>query len=145
MKSDHQLRIEEKVGHTIRSKPEIPSESERRLAAVLVLEEARELIHGLGFEITQVGEANKDLKITDTPIREPSLTAIADGCGDLSVVTIRILSVIGIPDTTLLELVDQNNLDKFRPGSYQRSESSRPITNRQLSLNLFLTSRIPDV
>ena len=50
------------------------------------------------------------------PYAQPNLVAIADGCADLSVVTIGTLVACGIPDRDLLWEVDVNNLKKFAPG-----------------------------
>jgi len=53
---------------------------------------------------------------------EPDLIEIADGCADISVVTIGTLSACGIDAEPLLELVDRNNLAKFGPGHSRRED-----------------------
>ncbi len=77
----------------------------RRLRARLILEEALETIQGLGFHVP-VGEISEHEKGFD-------LVAVADGCADLSVVNTGTLIACGVPDESLLQLVDSNNIAKF--------------------------------
>lgn len=104
----------------------VPDARTRLLRAQLILEECLETINALGVsvyddirdddpefnEMLTVGMENLVLKVT----HEPDLVEIADGCADISVVTIGTLMACGIPDKELLELVDNNNLAKFGPG-----------------------------
>jgi hypothetical protein len=97
-----------KARQVVPATPTVPEEKIRLLRARLILEEACETIHALGFGL-QVGE----LKPRPGGI---DLVDIADGCGDLSVVTIGTLSACGIEDEPVLREIDENNLTKFRPG-----------------------------
>lgn len=124
MKSDHQKRIEEFMllaKQEVPSKPTLPSVEVRRLRAKLILEEAIETIHGLGFEL------QFDLYNSRNPVdgygelqlvefSEGDLEEIVDGCCDISVVTYGTLSACGVPDLPFIEEVDNNNLAKFGPG-----------------------------
>lgn len=120
MKTDHQNRIEKFMNlakQDVPSEPSLPDPETCRLRASLILEEALETIDGLGCEVLYERSNNltkSNLSIVN--VKEPSLVDIADGCADISVVTIGTLSACGIPDKKLLEIVDQNNLDKFGEG-----------------------------
>ena len=126
-KSEHQQRIEQFMrlaGQNLPISPEIPTKEVRLLRAKLILEEALETIHALGILVTR-NVTHDDGSIVDYPlylkseclrfsdIGPVSLEEIADGCADLSVVTIGTLSACGIHDKELLEIVDQSNLAKF--------------------------------
>jgi predicted HAD superfamily Cof-like phosphohydrolase len=129
MKSNHQLRIEAMMnaaGQELPATPVIPNEDVRRLRAMLILEEALETCEALGFRLGCNGsvptEPLKDaIKRGDFFYEavEPDLVEIADGCADISVVTIGTLSACGIADNPILEAVDQNNLEKFGEGGYR--------------------------
>lgn len=128
MKSAHQQRIEKFMklaGQQIPEKPTIPSLEVRKLRASLVLEEAIELINGLGFCLRD--------KINDGPVLtidnfeyvesiKPNLEKIADGVADVSVVSIGTLTACGIEDQEIIEEVDNNNLAKFGPGHSKRAD-----------------------
>ncbi len=96
------------------------------LRANLILEEAKETIEALGFEINlvPVHEIGYGTRKEATLIEkfEPNLKEIADGCADISVVTIGTLIACGIHDAELLKAVDRNNLDKFGPGHSIRED-----------------------
>ncbi len=97
--------------------PFIPDEKVRLLRARLIHEESTETIHGLGcYVVPGTGE------VAISPVHEPDLVEIADGCADISVVTTGTLIACGIPDAALLELVDRNNLAKFGPGHLIRPD-----------------------
>ena len=138
MKSEHQLRVEQFMNKAaqmapgkqgVPDRPMVPSKEVRLLRAKLILEEALETVEALGFcvEDPDGGVVDKDydvvplwkwmgskfLPVTDADI---NLDEIADGCADLSVVSIGTLSACGILDKPILECVDQNNLEKFGPG-----------------------------
>jgi len=100
--------------------PKIPDYDTRCLRAKLILEEALETINALGLHI----EIDLD-KIYEYK-KEINLTEIADGCADLSVVTIGTLSACGIDDFGLLALIDENNLKKF-DGNYKIDEKGKVI------------------
>lgn len=126
MRTKHQQRIEEmmtKAGQDRPPAPVIPNEDIRRLRAMLILEEALETCEALGFRLTYenstpIIEAVKSGTFVYAPT-EPNLEEIADGCADISVVTIGTLSACGIDDEPLLEEVDKNNLQKFGEGGYR--------------------------
>ena len=146
MKSEHQLRVEQFMNHkacgqAVPDRPTVPDAKTRLLRAQLILEEALETVEALGFcvvvnegdieaETYLDGESIKGEKITFAPNvigkwpefhvvtdSDINLDEIADGCADLSVVSIGTLSACGIPDKPILECVDQNNLEKFGPGA----------------------------
>ena len=119
--TDHQRRIEEFMrggSQKIPAYPCVPSEAVCKLRARLIFEEAMEAIDGLGFMIEE--DFSDDDNINGfTLIRHESpvdIEKVADGCADISVVTIGTLSSFGIKDALLLREVDRNNLDKFRNG-----------------------------
>jgi predicted HAD superfamily Cof-like phosphohydrolase len=125
----HQRRVEEFMRlaeQEVPKTPTIPSEEVRILRAKLIMEEAFETIEkGLGVSI-EVGvgisvETNID-SLTFRLNGEPNLLEIADGCADLSVVTIGTLSACGIKDGPLLREVDRTNLMKFEEGGYKRED-----------------------
>ena len=104
MKTDHQKRVVElmrRAGQELPGKPMIPSLAVRQLRANIILEETLETLDGLGFAV--------------------KLNCV-DGCGDVSVVTIGTLSAFGVSDGPILQAIDQNNLEKFGPGSYRRED-----------------------
>ena len=116
------LRAKQDVPHSVT----MPDENVRRLRAKLILEEALETIEGLGFYLTHSNAAHDPigddmLHLIPKP-GGPLMVEIVDGCADLSVVTIGTLIACGVPDLRLLELVDENNLQKFGPGGYRRDD-----------------------
>lgn len=129
-KSRHQKRIESfmlHAGQEVKPSPGIPSEEVRILRAKLILEEALETIKALGIGV--------DITIPGCPIEVldegflnfyidgfANLVEIADGCADISVVTIGTLSSCGIHDVELFDEVDKSNLAKFERGSYKRED-----------------------
>ena len=124
-KTPHQQRIEQFMRlakQRVPQLPEMPSEKTRELRAKLIMEEALETIDALGVDVTcgntYVSKDNVHLFAT----HPPNLVEIADGCADISVVTIGTLSACGIPDQGLLEMVDKNNLEKRGNGSYIRPD-----------------------
>ena len=134
MNTPHQQRIEEMMGlmgQSVPTEPTIPDESTRLLRAKLIMEECLETIEALGFYPCLVGidshgdreEYSLDeYKMSFPAYGSPDLTEIADGCADISVVTIGTLSACGIKDQPILETVDENNLTKFGEGSYRRDD-----------------------
>ena len=142
-KSLHQQRVEyfmKLASQEVPAEATMASDKVRKLRAKLVFEEAMELINGLGVEITfHMSGDGVDLSINDptAPKDKPDLRVrshefevvadgdfeeIADGCCDVSVVTIGTLSAFGLSDEPLLKLTDENNLDKFRPGHSIRED-----------------------
>lgn len=115
MRSEHQKRIDEfmrKAGQEVPKTPSIPSDEVRRLRANLILEESLETVEALGFE-AEVTYNQRKRTVTLHARRTPDLVEIADGCADISVVTIGTLSACGISDQELIEEVDRSNLAKF--------------------------------
>ena len=120
MKSEHYCRIEEfmKLAQQEMPKhPKIPSKEVRELRAKLIFEECKETIRALGFSMYDGAEG-----LTLDSIYKPKLVEIADGCADISVVTIGTLIACGIHDKELLECVDKNNLEKFGEGHSIRED-----------------------
>lgn len=102
----------------------MPDAKTRELRARLILEEAMETIQALGVSILNP-RFSRNITFDDLTLEathEPDMVEIADGCADISVVTIGTLVACGIPDRGLLELVDMNNLAKFGPGGYRRAD-----------------------
>lgn len=114
-KTKHQQRIEEfmlKAGQEVPESPTIPSKEIRELRAALIMEECLETIRALGF-VPVVDDQEMTQEVRFVEVQAPDLEQIADGCADISVVTIGTLSACGIPDKKLLRMVDKSNLAKF--------------------------------
>lgn len=126
MKTPHQKRIEKFMRLAKQQVPDCPTIPEPeilRLRAALILEEAMETIDALGCEVLVNNTFSLEKgKYCIINTHKPSLEEIADGCADISVVTIGTLSACGLPDKKLLEMVDKNNLDKFGEGHSFRSD-----------------------
>jgi predicted HAD superfamily Cof-like phosphohydrolase len=133
-KSGHQKRIEDfmrKAGQEVPCEPTIPDPDVRLLRAKLIFEEAMETIFALGVDVMVAPQPQQrdpvalhdgfyELKINEN--RLPDMIEIADGCADISVVTIGTLSACGIADKSLLKEVDESNLRKFGPGCSKRDD-----------------------
>ena len=110
------------AGQGTPSQPTVPDEPTALLRARIILEEALEAVDALGVTASFIpGMTNSPVLELKKNIRlefdhEPDLVAIADACADISVVTIGTLVTCGIPDNGLLELVDNNNMTKFKDG-----------------------------
>lgn len=127
--SEHQIRVAQfmaRAGQDLPETPAVPSIGVRLLRAKLILEECLETIEALGFTpILGQGLTPIDMgSITFKPDLVPNLVEIADGCADISVVTIGTLLACGIGDLPLLREVDRSNLDKFR-GDAHRGENGK--------------------
>jgi predicted HAD superfamily Cof-like phosphohydrolase len=144
-KTPHYQRVEELM-RRIEGQPShlpapiVPDAKTRALRAKLIFEEAMETINALGVEISfpnynaGVGILLNEIKgegkaeviehefNTVLADDEVSLEEIADGCADVSVVTMGTLVACGIPDDDLLQLIDTTNLDKFGPGHTIRED-----------------------
>ncbi len=115
--NDHQVRVEmfmEQAGQATPDRPTIPDEDTRRLRASLILEECIETIEALGFQLMPDG--------TLSAYGDCDLVEVADGCADISVVTMGTLSACGIDAHDLLEEVDRTNLAKFSEGGHRRED-----------------------
>lgn len=132
--SEHYARVREfmkKAGQTTPDVPEIPSLEIRQLRARLILEEALETIAALGLiplqwedgEQRQVISMDEEIgnRVTFEPhmTKKPNLVEIADGCADISVVTIGTLIACGVKDADLLRVVDESNLAKFKGDAHR--------------------------
>lgn len=126
-----------KAGQVVRTTPEIPTESERKLRAMLIMEECLETIQALGVDVDLryhgVGAGGfipLDKKMLVYKINERrgcNLVQVADGCADISVVTYGTLISCGIADVELIEEVDRSNLDKFRGDAHRDPETGKWI------------------
>lgn len=113
-KTLHYQRVEEFMvlaNQANPSQPELPTLSVRLLRCKLIIEEVRELVNALGFDCVICDPYERN----DCTSPSFQLVEIADGCADLSVVTIGTLIACGISDKPILEAVDENNLAKFKP------------------------------
>ena len=115
----------QKVGQDTPEKLTVPPADVRTLRARLILEEALETIHAMGVTVRAGGlsgpvieERHLHFDVTD----DVDPVEVADGCAEISVVTIGTLISFGIDDEPLLEEVDASNLRKFEPGSYRRDD-----------------------
>ena len=120
----HQARVEkfmQLAKQQLPKEPKLPDRDVRLLRAKLILEEALETVTALGFTTDVAGfeiadKADFTEYIDFIENGRESLEEIADGCCDISVVTMGTLSACGLKDQSLLEAVDENNLEKFGPG-----------------------------
>jgi len=133
-KTGHQKRIEKFMrlaDQDIPCEPTEPSPEVRLLRAKLIFEEAMETISALGVDImvdqmyaqhgpVPIHDGMYNLKVN--PRRKFDMIEVADGCADVSVVTIGTLSACGIADKPLLKEVDESNLRKFGPGCSKRGD-----------------------
>ncbi len=133
MQTSHQKRIESfmrKAKQELPGSPTVPSREVLQLRAKLILEEALETIHALGCTAysdvdgvpVYFGQDESNSLDIEGATQPPNLAEIADGCADISVVTIGTLSACGIQDKALLEETDRNNLAKFGPGHVIRED-----------------------
>lgn len=132
MKTVHQQKIEEMMFKAGQDLPSVPTrhvtKEVRTLRARLILEECLETIKALGIRLQlDVSDVSRML-ILEPKVdhftyviddRSFNLYEIADGCADISVVTIGTLSAFGLDDHEVLDEVDENNLKKFGPGGYR--------------------------
>lgn len=131
-KSEHQKRVEKFMGHAeqvVPIQPMIPDQRTRKFRAKIILEEALEAIHGLGFSVKlPPGErvlTEECYDLSNDGHLPPDLIEIVDGCCDLQVVTTGTLSACGVPDQLVQWEVDQNNLAKFGKGGYRRESDGK--------------------
>ncbi len=114
--------------HDIRKRPvpALPDEQTRLLRAKLIMEEAVETVEALGFQVQVIPGEDEPITFRPHPVHKPDLVEILDGCADIFVVTTGTLVACNVPDKKLLEIVDENNMDKFKPG-HSFSESGKLI------------------
>ena len=125
MPTEHYQRVKafmRKAGQDTPTDVVIPDASARLLRARLILEEALETVQALGvtvqFKGVEVTLDSCECNVHDSV----DLEGVADGCADISVVTIGTLIAFGIDDEQLLREVDEANLRKFGPGGYARED-----------------------
>ena len=112
----------QKVGQDTPAGAAVPDEKTRILRAKLILEEALETVEALGVRVHTKGVEVTEEGVDYSGDGEVNLQEVADGCADISVVTIGTLIAFGIADEPLLEEVDASNLRKFGEGSYRRED-----------------------
>ena len=125
----HQARVKAMMdgyGQEVPGTPTISDEDTRILRARLILEEALETIKdGLGVTVNLNWEDGRAScvhhlffeSLSYKADLKPDLVELADGCADLSAVTVGTLLAHGIADRELLEEVDANNMAKIATGS----------------------------
>ncbi|MBT5250426.1 MAG: hypothetical protein P8H65_01150 [Rhodothermales bacterium] len=112
----------QKVGQDTPEGAVVPDEKTRILRAKLILEEALETVDALGVHVHIEGIEIVEEGLQYSGGGEINLQEVADGCADISVVTMGTLIAFGIDDEPLLEEVDASNLRKFGEGSYRRED-----------------------
>jgi len=125
MPTPHYDRIKafmQKVGQATPEKATIPDKKTRILRAKLILEEALETVEALGVRVHIGGTEVLEEGLVYADSGQVDLQEVADGCADISVVTMGTLIAFGIDDEPLLEEVDESNLRKFGEGSYRRED-----------------------
>ena len=112
----------QKVGQDTPEGAVVPDEKTRILRAKLILEEALETVDALGVHVHIEGIEIVEEGLQYSGGGEINLQEVADGCADISVVTMGTLIAFGIDDEPLLEEVDASNLRKFGEGNYRRED-----------------------
>lgn len=136
--------------------PSWPDIDTRVLRARLILEECLETVTALGCNIMVPVDSgagayfveikHDDVKITPSHIQPKGtpedLVEVADGCCDIRVVTTGTLSACGLADGVIQQEVDQNNLEKFKPGHMFREDGKliKPPNHKKPNLHRFLFS-----
>lgn len=112
----------QKAGQEVPTSPTLPSLEVRKLRAKLILEEALETVHALGFSVQydNYNSRNHDVLFVDE--NDPNIEEVIDGCCDVKVVTTGTLVAFGLPDDPFQDEVDDNNLAKFGPGHSIRGD-----------------------
>lgn len=113
-----------KLGYRLPERPDLSlmTPEMRRLWARIFLEEALELVRGLGVEVTVGGHKVSVKKLKEGRISfwvedcGPDMIEIADGAADCHFVLLAICSLVGITEQPLIEEICANNLLKFAPG-----------------------------
>lgn len=132
IKSPHQQRVEQmmhKVPQKVPGKPSVPPPETRVLRVRLMFEELMETAAAAGVSITLAAPNGEILALVHAPEGsiwpvefsadgEFDLVEFVDGVADTIVTATGSFSAVGVPDETILKLVDENNLEKFGPGHY---------------------------
>ena len=125
MPTAHYKRVQafmQKAGQETPQRVTIPDEATRVLRAKLIVEEALETVRALGVRAS-ARDASLEMDSLDfEAVGTVDMEGVADGCADISVVTIGTLVAFGIDDERLLEEVDRANLRKFGPGAHVRED-----------------------
>ena len=125
MPTAHYKRVQafmQKAGQQTPQRVTVPDEATRVLRAKLIVEEALETVRALGVRASAC-DASLEMDLLDFEAAGTvDLEGVADGCADISVVTIGTLVAFGIDDERLLEEVDRANLRKFGPGAHVRED-----------------------
>ena len=106
----------QKVGQATPEIATIPDSKTRILRAKLILEEALETVEALGVHVHIEGVELLEEGLVYSASDTVNMQEVADGCADISVVTIGTLIAFGMDDEPLLEEVDASNLRKFGEG-----------------------------
>ena len=125
MPTKHYQRVKtfmKRAGQATPTKVVVPDSATRLLRARLILEEALETAEALGVSVLLNGEKVTMDSCEFVPDKSVDLEGVADGCADISVVTVGTLIAFGIDDEKLFCEVDKANLRKFGPGSYVRED-----------------------
>lgn len=127
IRSAHMLRVAKflsDIGHPIPTKPTVADRERLALWIRLLVEEAFEMAHAAGVEISTADHGPKDAKELFANMdfhvnheRFPYLIGIADGCADVSVINTGMMVLNGIADLPLQEEVDANNQLKVVTGT----------------------------
>ncbi len=114
-----------KLGHQIPPRPDTKLMTKElcRVWAKIFLEEALELVDGLGVQVRLGGyDLAENFKIAPetfsfTAVRPINIIETVDGAADSEYVAKAICELMGVCIERVVEEVCQNNLDKFGPGS----------------------------
>ncbi len=129
----HQERVEDlmrKANQPIPNFPTVPDDKTILLRARLMMEEVLETIHAMGVFVYCLNDNETDMGYSDVfmscldfeKLAPSNIVEVADGCADVSVVTIGTASAFGIGMAPILKAVDENNLAKFGPGHSYRED-----------------------
>ena len=133
LKSKHQQRVEKMMRLIPQELPEHPVELDKKTAALrisLMLSEVLETARDAGVSILLHIDREEPIALVDAVERqiwetldyvadgEFNLLGFVDGCCDTIVTATGSLSAAGVPDEASLCIVDNNNLEKFGPGSF---------------------------
>ena len=126
MPTPHFTRVRQfmqNAGQATPEAPTIPDAETRVLRAKLILEEALETAKALGVGVRLATDEGQEVDFSHVDHLDfyadgdVDLEGVADGCADISVVTVGTLIAFGLDDEPLLEEVDTANLRKFAEGS----------------------------
>lgn len=133
LKSKHQLRVEKMMSLIPQEVPERPKQLDQKTAALrisLMLSEVLETARDAGVSVLMYVDREEPIALVDAVDKqiwetleyvadgEFDLVKYVDGCCDTIVTATGSLSAAGIPDDAALTIVDNNNLQKFGPGSF---------------------------